>query len=146
VILPEQKIHVYEVRPRSDKRGFDLISDALALVGCGMPNRTQSAMQSTTLSFSPVSEEFLSDLPTRARHGMKKNCSPSHGSGALHPRHGRGASRASKDRALFHSDYYFSSSVSLFQIPNSFRDVAQRLVSSVDHGCYLSGLHKISQV
>jgi hypothetical protein len=35
VILPEQKIHVYEVRPRSDKRGFDLISDALALVGCG---------------------------------------------------------------------------------------------------------------
>jgi hypothetical protein len=33
VILPEQKIHVYEVRPRSDKRGFDLISDALALVG-----------------------------------------------------------------------------------------------------------------
>jgi LysR substrate binding domain-containing protein len=24
VILPEQKIHVYEVRPRSDKRGFDL--------------------------------------------------------------------------------------------------------------------------
>jgi len=26
VILPEQKIHVYEVRPRSDKRGFDLIA------------------------------------------------------------------------------------------------------------------------
>jgi hypothetical protein len=22
-------VHVYEVRPRSDKRGFDLISDAL---------------------------------------------------------------------------------------------------------------------
>jgi len=30
VILPEQKIHVYEVRPRKDKRGVDLISDALA--------------------------------------------------------------------------------------------------------------------
>jgi hypothetical protein len=29
VILPEQKIHVYEVRPRKDKRGYDLISDAL---------------------------------------------------------------------------------------------------------------------
>jgi hypothetical protein len=29
VILPEQKIHVYEVRPRNDKRGVDLISDAL---------------------------------------------------------------------------------------------------------------------
>jgi hypothetical protein len=30
VILPEQKIHVYEVRPRKAKRGVDLISDALA--------------------------------------------------------------------------------------------------------------------
>jgi hypothetical protein len=30
VILPEQKIHVYEVRRRKDKRGVDLISDALA--------------------------------------------------------------------------------------------------------------------
>jgi hypothetical protein len=38
--------HVYEVRPRSDKRGFDLISDALPFVGCGTASRTQSAMQS----------------------------------------------------------------------------------------------------
>src|SRR5215831_4007997 len=45
VILPEQKIHVYEVRPRSDKRGFDLISDALALVGCSTASRTLSDMQ-----------------------------------------------------------------------------------------------------
>jgi len=30
VISPEQEaMHVYEVRPRSDKRGFDLISDVL---------------------------------------------------------------------------------------------------------------------
>jgi hypothetical protein len=29
VILPKQKIHVYEVRPRKDKRGADLISNAL---------------------------------------------------------------------------------------------------------------------
>jgi hypothetical protein len=28
-------IHVYEVRPRKDKRGFDLISDVLHLIGCG---------------------------------------------------------------------------------------------------------------
>src|SRR5215472_6094842 len=52
VILPEQKIHVYEVRPRSDKRGFDLISDALALVGCGTASRTPSGMQSNTRSSS----------------------------------------------------------------------------------------------
>jgi len=26
---PEPEIHVYEVRPRKDKRGFDLISDVL---------------------------------------------------------------------------------------------------------------------
>jgi hypothetical protein len=26
---PQTSIHVYEVRPRSDKRGVDLISDAL---------------------------------------------------------------------------------------------------------------------
>jgi hypothetical protein len=30
---------VYEVRPRKDKRGVDLISDALRSVGCGTPNR-----------------------------------------------------------------------------------------------------------
>jgi len=26
---PQNSVHVYEVRPRSDKRGVDLISDAL---------------------------------------------------------------------------------------------------------------------
>ena len=28
--------HVYEVRPCKDKRGVDLISDALRSLGCGM--------------------------------------------------------------------------------------------------------------
>jgi len=32
--------HVYEIRPRSDKRGVDLISDALPL-GCGTPGRVR---------------------------------------------------------------------------------------------------------
>jgi hypothetical protein len=27
--MPSTTLHVYEVRPRKDKRGFDLISDAL---------------------------------------------------------------------------------------------------------------------
>jgi hypothetical protein len=30
---PLQPMHVYEVRPRRDKRGFDLISDALPFGG-----------------------------------------------------------------------------------------------------------------
>ena len=29
MISPEQVMHVYEIRPRKDKRGVDLISDAL---------------------------------------------------------------------------------------------------------------------
>jgi hypothetical protein len=41
--------HVYEVRPRRDKRGFDLISDALHTVACGMNKRR---MQSATRSFT----------------------------------------------------------------------------------------------
>jgi hypothetical protein len=39
-------IHVYEVRPRKDKRGVDLIFDALPFgVLCGMASQTQSVMQ-----------------------------------------------------------------------------------------------------
>jgi hypothetical protein len=38
--------------PRSDKRGFDLISDAFRLEGSGTASLTQSTMQSVTLSFS----------------------------------------------------------------------------------------------
>jgi len=43
--------HVYEIRPRKDKRGVDLISDTLPLVACDMPSQTQSAMQSVTHLF-----------------------------------------------------------------------------------------------
>lgn len=46
--------HVYEVRPRSDKRGVDLISDALHLVACGTASQARSAIQSATRSFSAV--------------------------------------------------------------------------------------------
>jgi hypothetical protein len=45
-------MHVYEVRPRKDKRGFDLISDVLQFAGCGTASQTQSGMQSVTQSFS----------------------------------------------------------------------------------------------
>jgi len=46
--------HVYEVRPRSDKRGVDLIGDAVPLVACDMPSQTQSAMQLGTESSTAV--------------------------------------------------------------------------------------------
>ena len=38
--------HVYEVRPRNDKRGFDLISDALPFGGLwyGEPNAVENAV------------------------------------------------------------------------------------------------------
>jgi hypothetical protein len=39
--------HVYKVRPRKDKRGVDLVADALPF-GCGMMDRTLPAMQSAT--------------------------------------------------------------------------------------------------
>ena len=42
------------------------------------------------------------------------------------------------------SYYYFSSSVALFQIFDSLRDLAQR-VTPVDNRCHLSGLHEIAQ-
>jgi len=32
-------MHVYEVRPRKDRRGADLISDALHSVGCSTASR-----------------------------------------------------------------------------------------------------------
>jgi hypothetical protein len=48
-----QTMHAYEVRPRKDHRGVDLISDALPhLVGCAMVSQTQSTMQSPTQSFA----------------------------------------------------------------------------------------------
>jgi len=39
-------VHVYEVRPRKDKRGFDLISDALPFgrLWYGEPNAVESAI------------------------------------------------------------------------------------------------------
>jgi hypothetical protein len=45
--------HVYEVRPRKDKRGVDLISDALPFGPC-MTIQTQSGTRSITRSFSAV--------------------------------------------------------------------------------------------
>jgi hypothetical protein len=47
-------MHIYEVRPRKDKRGVDLISDALPFGACGTLNRMQSAMHSGTPSFAAV--------------------------------------------------------------------------------------------
>jgi len=45
-------MHVYEVRPRKDKRGVELIFDALPSVACGTVSRTQSAMQSGMQNFA----------------------------------------------------------------------------------------------
>jgi len=43
-------MHIYEVRPRKDHRGVDLIGDALPSVGCGMTRRImQSATRRTTV-------------------------------------------------------------------------------------------------
>src|SRR5437868_5460747 len=45
---------------------------------------------------------------------------------------------------LFHSYNYFSSRVAFFEIPHRLRGLAQ-LVSPVDDGCHLSGLHEVAQ-
>jgi len=45
---PQFLMHVYEIRPRKDKRGVDLISDAPPFGQlCGTPGRMQSAMRCT---------------------------------------------------------------------------------------------------
>ena len=46
------KVHVYEVRPRKDKRGVDLMSDVLPLVAYGTTDRMQSATQSDMRSIA----------------------------------------------------------------------------------------------
>jgi hypothetical protein len=43
-----------EIRPRKDKRGVDLISDAPHSVGSGMASQLQSATQSDTRSIAAV--------------------------------------------------------------------------------------------
>ena len=52
-------MHVYQIRPRSDKRGVDLISDALPFVVSGIPSQTQSAIQSATQSFFSCSHDAV---------------------------------------------------------------------------------------
>jgi hypothetical protein len=45
---------------------------------------------------------------------------------------------------IFQSYYYFSSSVSFCQIPDSLMDLTQP-VTPVDDRCYLSGLHEVDK-
>jgi len=47
-------MHTYEVRTRKDKRGVDLISDALPFGGLCMAGRTRRKTQSTTRSTAAV--------------------------------------------------------------------------------------------
>jgi len=55
-MLPKRRTiqsFTYEVRPRKDKRGVDVISDALPFGRlCGTASQTQSAMQSATQAFT----------------------------------------------------------------------------------------------
>jgi hypothetical protein len=46
--------HVYEVRPRKDKRGVDLISDVLPFGRLWYSEPDESVMQSVTQGFSAV--------------------------------------------------------------------------------------------
>ena len=61
-------------------------------------------------------------------------------------RHGRLRARAPLLSGLligmFHTDYYFPSSMSFFQIPDSIRNLAQ-WVTSVNDGCDLFGFNQL---
>jgi hypothetical protein len=48
----QRSMHVYQVRPRSDKRGFGFIADALPFGRLWYGAQTQPAVQSPTQSFS----------------------------------------------------------------------------------------------
>jgi hypothetical protein len=62
-----QPTHVYEVRPTSDKRGFDLISDVLSF-GCLWYNEPDAISNAVGYAFIP----FLSTHGTTAR-AIKSN-------------------------------------------------------------------------
>jgi len=48
----QSTMHVYEVRPRKDKRGFDLISDALPFgrLLYGEPNAIETSQSTETIT------------------------------------------------------------------------------------------------
>src|ERR1019366_4420782 len=52
--------------------------------------------------------------------------------------------RPSALASSFHDYDHFPPSVSCFQMPHRLRDLTQR-VAPVDHGCYLSSLHKLAK-
>ena len=51
--------HVYEVRPRKDNRGVDLISDVLPFGGLWYGDQTRSVTQSDTRSFQPLNDAVI---------------------------------------------------------------------------------------
>jgi hypothetical protein len=53
-MIGSQVTHVYEVRPRKDHRGVNLISDALPFGALGTVSLMQSRTQSPTQSFTAV--------------------------------------------------------------------------------------------
>jgi hypothetical protein len=65
--------HVYEVRPRKDKRGVDLISNALAVgrVWCGEPNTIGYAKfyNRSYHSVIRVYDEAANEIETHERAG-----------------------------------------------------------------------------
>src|SRR5438093_12363189 len=46
---------------------------------------------------------------------------------------------------LFHSHYYFSSGVALFELLDRVANFASRLVSAIDHRFEFSGLHHLAE-
>jgi hypothetical protein len=50
--IPLMPVDAYEVRPRREHRGVNLISDALPFGRCGMASQRESATQSTTQSIA----------------------------------------------------------------------------------------------
>ena len=57
-------MHVYEVRPRKDKRGVDLISDALPFGRLCTASQTQSATRSFTADHIMLGFAFTMTLTT----------------------------------------------------------------------------------
>jgi hypothetical protein len=73
-----QPMHTCEIRPRKDKRGFDLLRCAAVWL-CGTASQTQSRLQSHTQSFAAAHI----DVATNRAKPCLKNTTGNHYSGPI---------------------------------------------------------------
>ena len=88
-------IHIYEIRPRADKRGFDLMAMRSHTVRCGIAAQTQSGIQSVTRSFTATHM-----MPVIRVYDDARNVIETHDHAVSHPPAGADAEELKERSAL----------------------------------------------